>query len=53
MTHQSKNIRLLYILYQFYNCDTSLEQSMSYNYENNLVQTLNDAVSVITFFGEN
>ena len=26
---------------------------MSYNYENNFVQTLNAAFSVITFFGEN
>ena len=53
MTHQSKNIHLLYIIYQFYNCDTSLEQSMSYTYENNFVQTLNAVVSVITFVGEN
>ena len=50
MTHQSKNIHLMYI-YQFYKCDTSLEQSMSYNHENNFVQTLNAVVSVITFFG--
>ena len=51
MTHQSKSIHLLYIyIYQFYNCDTSLEQSMSYNHENNFVQSLNAVVSVITFF---
>ena len=34
-------------------CDTFLEQSMSYNYENNFVQTLNAAFSVITFLVEN
>ena len=54
MAHQSKNIHLLHIyIYQFYNCDTSLEQSMSYNHENNFVQTLNAVVSIITFLFEN
>ena len=54
MTHQSKNINLLYIyIYQFYNCDTFLEQSISYNYVNNFFQTLNAAFSVITFLVEN
>ena len=47
-----KHINLLYI-YQFYNFDTFLEQSMSYNYGNNFVQTLNAAFSVITFLVEN
>ena len=54
MTHPSKNIHLLYIyIYQFYNCDPSLEQSMGYNQENNFVQTFNVVVSVITFLSEN
>ena len=55
MTHQSRNIHSLYVqyIYQLYKCETSLEQSMSYNYENNFVQTLNAAVSVITRVGEN
>ena len=51
MTQQSRNLYLLYI-YQYCNCDTSLEQSMSYNHENNFVQTVNAVVSVITFLGE-
>ena len=53
ITHPSKNSNLLYI----YNSSTIvilfLEQSMSYNYENNFVQTLNAAFSVITFLVEN
>ena len=54
MTHQSQTFHLLYIyIYQFYNCDTSLEKTMSYTYENNFVQTLNAVVSVITCLGEN
>ena len=39
-------------IYQFYNCDTSLEKSMSYNHENNFVQSLNAVVSVITYLCE-
>ena len=55
MTHQSKNINLLYIYISstIIYCDTFLEQSMSYHYKNNFVQTLNAAFSVITFLGEN
>ena len=53
MTHQSKNINLLYIYISVLQMRYFLEQSMSYNYENNFVQTLNAAFSVITFLVEN
>ena len=36
-------------IYHFYNCDTYLDQSMSYKHENHFVQTLNAVISVITF----
>ena len=49
MTHQSNNINLLYICISSTIVLLFLEQSMSYNYENNFVQTLNAAFSVITF----
>ena len=52
MKYQPKNINLLYILYTFYNCDTSLGHSISYNHEKNKFQTLNAVFSVITIFGK-
>ena len=36
----------------FYNCDTSLGHSISYNHEKNKFQTLNAVFSVITIFGK-
>ena len=51
--HQSKNINLLYIYIISTIVILFLEQSMSYNYENNFVQTLNATFLVITFLGEN
>ena len=38
--------------YKFYNCDTSLGHSISYNYGGNKFQTLSAVFSVITIFGE-
>ena len=53
MKYQSKNIHLLYIYrYQFYNCDTSLGHSISYNHEKKNFQTFNAVFSVITIFGK-
>ena len=38
--------------YTFYNGDTSLGHSISYNHEKNKFQTLNAVFSVITIFGK-
>ena len=45
MTHQSKHINLLYIYISSTIVILFLEQSMSYHYENNFVQSLNAAFS--------
>ena len=43
-------INRLYLI--FYNCDTSLGHSISYNHEKKKIQTLNAVFSVITIFGK-
>ena len=53
MTHSSKNINLSYIYISSTIAIVFLEQSMRYNYENNFVETLNAAFSVITFLVAN
>ena len=52
MKYQPKKHSFIVHRYTFYNCDTSLGHSISYNHEKNKFQTLNAIFSVITIFGK-